>query len=456
MRLPVVALVGRPNVGKSTLFNRLIGRRTAIVEDTPGVTRDRNAGLAEWGGRSYYAIDTGGWYPGATEGMEARVAEQVTQALEECDAVLFLTDAREGLQPLDEEISRALHRLGTRPQILLLVNKADDTRWEAHAHEFESLGWPLSFPISAAQSRGVGEMLDALLAAFPEGGSMAAPGEGIKVAILGRPNVGKSSLANALLGRDRMIVDSQPGTTRDAIDAPVRWHGQTFWLIDTAGMRHRFDRLPAFEFYASVRSVRALERSDLALLLLDATEGVSRQDQRIAALIEDSGRSALILVNKWDLAEKETNTAARMEEDIRESLSFLSYAPILFISALTAQRVSRIPEQIFALYEAAQRTVRTRELNDVLARAIERTPPRRSQGRPRPNILYATQTGTGPPTFTLFAHHASGIGPEYQRYLARRLREAFGFEGSPLRFRLREATGRTPKRGKRGTPGAHS
>jgi GTPase len=451
MRLPVIALVGRPNVGKSTLFNRLVGHRVAVVDDTPGVTRDRNAGIAEWGGRDFYVIDTGGWYPGATEGMEGRIADQVEQALAECDAVCFITDAREGRQPLDEDISRALHRLKPRVAIVALVNKADDDRLEAHVHEFESLGWPRLHPISAAQGRGIGDALDALFDLIPAGGSMTAPDEGIRVAILGRPNVGKSSLTNALLGKARMIVDPVPGTTRDAIDVPVRWHGQAFWLIDTAGLRHRLDKLPAFEFYASVRSIRALERSNMALLLLDGTEPVSRQDQRIAALIEDSGRPALILVNKWDLVAKETQTAVNMEIEIREALSFLSYAPILFVSALTAQRVSRIPEQIFSLWESGTREVKTAAVNEVLKRALEQTPPRGARGRVRPKILYATQVATTPPMFALFAHHPEAISPEYLRYLARRFREAFGFEGSPIRFRVREATGRTPKRGGRGT-----
>ncbi|MBM3318199.1 MAG: ribosome biogenesis GTPase Der [Candidatus Eisenbacteria bacterium] len=447
MRLPVVAIVGRPNVGKSTLFNRLIGRRLAVVDDTPGVTRDRHAGLAEWAGRSFYVVDTGGWNPGAAEGMEALIAEQVRQALAECDAVLFLTDAREGLQPLDEEISRALHRLAGSARVLLLVNKADDERWETHAHEFEALGWTDALPLSAAQGRGIGEALDALLAALPPGGSLVEPDDGVRVAVLGRPNVGKSSLTNALLGRERMIVDPTPGTTRDAVDVPVRWHGKTFWLIDTAGLRHRLDRLPAFEFYASVRSIRALERSQVALFLLDATAGVTRQDQRIASLIEESGRSVMILVNKWDLVAKDDRTALEFEEQVREALSFLDYAPLLFVSALTAQRVSKIPERIFALWEAASGKAGTGALNALLARAVEQTPPRGGRGRPRPKLLYATQTGTAPPTFTLFARHPECVSAEYLRFLGRQIRERFDFSGTPIRFQVREATGRTPKRG---------
>jgi len=447
MRLPVVALVGRPNVGKSTLFNRLVGGRQAVVDRAPGVTRDRNASLGDWCGRSYYLVDTGGWYPGATGGMEARIGEQVAQALQECDLVLFLADAREGLQALDEEISQALLCLSPRPPVLLVVNKVDGEHWEAHAHEFRGLGWEGLLPISAMEGRGIGELLDALVAALPAGGSREERDAGIRIAVLGRPNVGKSSLTNRIVGAPRVIVDPQPGTTRDAIDTPLRWHGRTLWVVDTAGIRHHWDRLPAFEFYASLRSVRALERSQIALLVLDGTEPVTRQDQRIASVIEESGRAVLILVNKWDLVVKETQTAVEREREIREDLPNLSYAPVLFVSALTGQRVSRIPAQAVALYEESRRKVGTAEINKALERAVEQTPPRGVRGRRRPRILYATQVRIGPPTFALFVRHAQSIAPEYLRYLARRFREAFGFSGSPIVFRVREATGRTAKRG---------
>jgi GTP-binding protein len=446
MRLPVVAVVGRPNVGKSTLFNRFLGRREAVVDETPGVTRDRNAGLVEWAGRSFYLVDTGGWYPGAREGMEARIARQVTEALRECDAVVFVTDAHAGRHALDEEISRALREQAPGVPVLLLVNKVDAARWEAHAHEFHPLGWSAQHAVSAVQGRGIGDALDALMEILPPGGSTEEPAEGIRVALLGRPNVGKSSLANRLLGRERVIVDSRPGTTRDAIDIPMRAHGRTLWLIDTAGIRHRWDGVPGFEFYASLRSIRALERCDVALLVLDATAGVLRQDQRIASLIEESGRAAMILLNKWDLVEKETMTTAHTEEDIREALSFLSYAPIGFVSALSGQRVAGLSERIVALWDEAQRTVGTGEINRALERAVEQNAPRAARGPHRPRILYATQVRTGPPTFVIFAHHPQAIGAEYLRYLSRRLREAFGFAGSPIRLRLREATGRNARR----------
>ncbi len=439
MRLPAVAIVGRPNVGKSTLFNRFLRKRQAVVDRAPGITRDRHTGLAEWAGRSFYLVDTGGWYPGAREGMEARIAEQVTAALTECDVVLLVTDAHEGCQPLDEEISRRLHTLEPAVPVILLVNKADDEGWEAHAHEFSSLGWPNMLPISAAAGRGIGEALDALRAALPPGGGVSGPEEGIRVALLGRPNVGKSSLTNRLIGQERMIVDPQPGTTRDAVDIPMRYQGQTLWLIDTAGIKHQWEQLPGFEFYASLRSIRALDRCEVALLVLDATEPVLRQDQRIASLIEESGRGAMILVNKWDQVAKSTMTAVEREKDLREAMSFLSYAPILFVSALTGQRVSKIPERVLELQAAAQRTVPTATINRVLASALEQNPPKARRGRGRPKILYATQIRKGPPTFALFAHHPEGLSAEYLRYLSRHFREAFGFEGSPIRFRVRSA-----------------
>lgn len=447
MRIPVIALVGRPNVGKSTLFNRLVQRRQAVVDDTPGITRDRHVGLAEWAGQHFYVIDTGGWDPGAREGMVQRIADQVMLALGECDAVFFLTDAREGLQPADEEISRALHRQADSLPVLLLVNKSDSERWEAHRHEFRQLGWPDLAAVSAMDGRGLGEALDLLLERLPAGGGMKDPGEGIRVAVIGRPNVGKSSLTNRLLGQERVIVDERPGTTRDAIDVPWRWQGRTFWLIDTAGIRHNWGNLPGFEFYASLRSIRALNRCDVALLLIDAAQKVTRQDQRIASIIEESGRPTMILVNKWDLVAKDTHTMKEYTADVREALSFLVYAPLLFVSALSGQRASKIAEQIVQLHAEAQKRVPTRELNQVLRRAIDRNPPRGGRGRQAPNILYATQVRTGPPLIVLFTRRGERIGDAYLRYLSRQLRDALGFEGSPIRLRVRAA--RRRERGSR-------
>jgi GTP-binding protein len=332
--------------------------------------------------------------------------------------------------------------------VLLLVNKVDGPRWDAHAAEFAALGWETLLPVSAGEGRLVAEALDELIARLPAAGSMPEPGEGVRIAILGRPNVGKSSLTNRLIGEERVIVDAAPGTTRDAIDVPWKWHKRIFWLIDTAGIRHRWDHLPGFEFYSSLRSIRALDRADVALLVLDATETLTRQDQRIAAIIEDSGKPVLILMNKWDAVAKDTHTLRHTEARVREALTFLDYAPMFFISALTGQRTAKIAERVLALHEASLRRVPTPEVNRVLHQAVEQTPPRGRRGRPAPKILYATQIRSVPPTFALFSRHPDAISGEYERYLGRRFREAFGFEGSPIRFKLRARTGATPARGR--------
>lgn len=449
MRIPVVAIVGRPNVGKSTYFNRILGRRQAVVDDTPGVTRDRNSGQAEHCGRPFYLVDTGGWYPGATDGMEGHIAEQVNQALNECDAVLFMVNSREGVVGLDEDISKKLHQLASSVPVIVLANKVDSDRWESHSHEFASLGWEHVFPVSSIEGRGVAESLDCLLELFVDAGGTKEAGEGIKVAIIGRPNVGKSSLTNRLLGEERVIVDSKPGTTRDSIDVPWIWHKRTFWLIDTAGLQHQWEHLPGFEFYSSLRSIRALERSDVALLMFDTTEKLSRQDQRVASIVQESGKPCILLFNKWDAIEKDSYTLHQKEIEYRESLTFLDYAPSLFISALTAQRINQIPEKVIQIYEKAHSKISTADVNKTLQRAIDKTPPRGRRGKKAPKILYGTQLKTAPPTFGLYARHPDGISKEYIRYLGRQFREDYDFEGSPIRFWMRTTTGQTPARGKK-------
>jgi GTPase len=449
MRIPVVAIVGRPNVGKSTYFNRILRRRQAVVDDTPGVTRDRNSGLADHSDKSFYLVDTGGWYPGATEGMEGHIAEQVNAALSECDAVLFMVDTRDGVSGLDEEISQKLHQLPANVPVIVLVNKVDSDRWEDHALEFASLGWEHMFPVSSIEGRGVADSLDCLLEQFPESGGTKEAGEGIKVAIIGRPNVGKSSLTNRLLGEDRVIVDEKPGTTRDSIDVPWIWHKRTFWLIDTAGLQHQWEHLPGFEFYSALRSIRALERADVALLMFDTTAKLSRQDQRVASIVQESGKPCILLFNKWDAIEKDSYTLHHKEIEYRESLTFLDYAPSLFISALTAQRINHIPQKIIDIYEKGQFRVSTADVNKTLSKAIEKTPPRGRRGKKAPKILYGTQLKSLPPTFGLFARHPEGISKEYIRYLGRQFREDYDFEGSPIRFWMRTTTGQTAARGKK-------
>jgi len=444
--LPVVAIIGRPNVGKSTLFNRLIGVRLAVVDDTPGVTRDRLVRRAEWNGMEFHIVDTGGWVPEADEAMDHRILQQVMEAVRICDLVLFVVDVRAGVQPHDKEIARELHKLEV--PVLLVGNKADHEKLDADAAEFHELGWERVHPISAAEGRGVADLLDVAVETLRETPPRAIPSraglggdEGIRVALVGRPNVGKSSLANLLLGEERMIVDSQPGTTRDAVDATFRYHGRDLVLVDTAGIRRRLANQPAYEFYATLRAMRALERSDVAVLVLDATEPISRQDARIGSLIEEARTGVVIAVNKWDLlTEKTDRTMGDWVRRTQEELPFLSHAPIVFLSALTHQRIHKLPEAIMTAYENTRREIPTAEWNRVLAQATEHNPPRSRGGGQRPiRIYYATQIRTAPPTVALFVSDPSRMAHDYLRYLVGKFREAFPFEGSPLRLVLRKS-----------------
>jgi GTP-binding protein len=435
--LPIVAIVGRPNVGKSTLFNRILRARLAVVHDEPGITRDRLMARAEWNGVPFEIIDTGGWVPEARERMDSAILAQVMRATEECDLVLFVTDARAGLHPHDEEIAQALFRQGG--PVLLVVNKTDTERLEADAAEFRSLGFDDLFPISADAGLGIGELLDALVAGLPRKAPEQEAAGAVRVAVLGRPNVGKSSLVNRLLREERMIVDDVPGTTRDAVDSPLRYHGRTLVLVDTAGLRRKLDSQPAWEFYAAVRAMRALERANVAVLVLDATEPIHRQDARIADMIHDSGAAALVVVNKWDLIRKDTATTGEWITRIREAMPFLSHVPVEFVSALTTQRIHRIAEGITRVYDAARREVATSEWNEVLRRALEQNPPSAHKSQRPARIYYATQLKSAPPTVALFVSEPARVSTEYLRYLNGRFRAALGFEGSPIRIVLRKS-----------------
>lgn len=446
MTLPVVAIIGRPNVGKSTFFNRLIGVRLAVVDNTPGVTRDRLVRRADWNATEFHLVDTGGWVPEADEAMDHRILEQVLEAVRICDLVLFLVDVRAGVQPHDKEIARELHKLDL--PVLLVGNKADHDKLDADAAEFLELGWEKIHPISAAEGRGVADLLDAVVEKLRETPPRAVPSraglggeEGVRVTLVGRPNVGKSSLANLLLGEERMIVDREPGTTRDAVDAPFRYHGHDLVLVDTAGIRRHLGNQPAFEFYASLRAMRALDRSDIAVLVLDATVPISRQDARIGSLIEEARTGVVIAVNKWDLLpEKTDRTMGEWVRQIQDELPFLGHAPIVFISALTHQRIHRLPEAIMTAYENTRREIPTAEWNRVLAHATEHNPPKSRGSGQRPiRIYYATQIKTAPPTVALFVSEPGRMAHDYLRYLVGKFREAFPFEGSPLRLVLRKS-----------------
>jgi GTPase len=437
MSKPVVAIVGRPNVGKSTLFNRILGSRLAVVHDEPGITRDRLSRAVEWGGYGFQLVDTGGWVPEARETMDAAILDQVLRALTACELILFVVDARAGLHPHDREIAQALFRQSV--PVLLVANKTDSASLESHALEFTELGFPDVHPVSASEGLGVGDLLEAVVARLPERVPEPAESEEIRIALVGRPNVGKSSLVNRLLQEERMIVDERPGTTRDAVDSPVRYHGRTLMLVDTAGIRRRLDHHPAWEFYATLRALKALDRAHVAVLVLDASEPVQKQDARIAEMVLQSGAATVVAVNKWDLPEKDTDTSGRWIQELREGIPFLSHAPVEFVSAKTAQRIHRLPEACVRVYDEARRQVATSEWNAVLKKAMDRNPPSAHRGQRPAKIYYATQVRTAPPTVSLFVSEPTRVAEPYLRYLNGAFREALGFEGSPIRIVLRKS-----------------
>jgi GTP-binding protein len=437
-RLPVIAIIGRPNVGKSTLFNRLVGGRRAIVDDLPGVTRDRLTGECEWLGRRFMVVDTGGLVPDAGGGLLAQVRAQACAALRACDVAVLLVDALEGLTPADAEVARLLRREGKAP-LVLAVNKVDTARQEPLAADFASLGIDPIIPVAAESGRGVDDLLDHIAALVPLGPEAPAAEAGTTVAIVGRPNVGKSSLLNRLLGEERVVVSPEPGTTRDAVDTRVVMGGRPYTLIDTAGIRARGRLTLSLERAAVARAVRAMERADVALILLDAMQGITEQDTKIAGLAQDAGCGAILVVNKWDAAPAGREDRAARIAAIRERLKYLDYAPLRTVSALTGLRVL----ELFAVVDrvAAERAKRvpTAELNEFLRQAVERRPPPAARGR-ADKLRYATQAGVRPPTFVLFTN-APDLHFSYRRYLVNCLREAYGFEGSPIRLVVRRGGG---------------
>lgn len=437
MATAVVAIVGRPNVGKSSLFNRIVGQRIAIVEGEPGITRDRIYAQTEWGGRRFALVDTGGIDYGVEEGFGALAREQAERAMEEADLLLFVVDARDGLLPADREVADALRR--TDKPVLLVVNKVDDGRLMSTVAEFYALGLGEPIPVSAEHGRGIGDLLDRAMARLPrEHDEERIEGE-VRIAVIGRPNVGKSSLVNRLVGEERSIVSDIPGTTRDAIDTTVERDGTLFTLVDTAGIRRQSRIEQAVERYSVIRALRAVDRSDVCLMLLDATELVTDQDKRIAGYAHEAGKGMIIVVNKWDLVEKDGTTMNRFEEKIRREMGFLSYAPILFISAKTGQRVHHIFE--LALYVANQHALRipTGRLNEALHEATMKRQPPTDKGK-RLRILYGTQVGVKPPTFAVFVNDPKLVHYSYLRYLENEFRERFGFVGTPIVLRLRQRT----------------
>ncbi|MCL2352426.1 MAG: ribosome biogenesis GTPase Der [Firmicutes bacterium] len=435
MPKPILAIVGRPNVGKSTLFNKIAGARISIVEDTPGVTRDRVYAAAEWLGREFTMIDTGGLEPETDDFMLSQMLRQAEAAMESADVILFLTDGRDGLLDADREAAMLLRR--TKKPVILAVNKIDDMRKEyTDSAEFYALGLGEPIAISSGQGLGIGDLLDEVVRRFPPETEPAAEEDVIKVAILGKPNVGKSSLVNKLLGEERVIVSDVPGTTRDAVDSPFTCDGQKYVLIDTAGMRRKSKVKESIERYGIVRAVAAVERADVCVIMIAADEGVSEQDSKIAGLAHERGRASVIAVNKWDKIEKDDRTMNKFLVDIGTELAFMPYAPKIFISALTGQRVLKLFGLVHAAAQNHAMRVATGVLNDVIAEATALNQPPTDKGRTL-KVFYATQASVKPPTFVLFVNDASLMHFSYKRYLENRIREAFGFAGTPIRFVVR-------------------
>lgn len=433
MAKPIVALVGRPNVGKSTLFNRLIGERFAIVEDVPGTTRDRIYGESEWNGVSFTVVDTGGLLVGADEPLVQRVRIQAEAAIREADVIVFLVDVKEGLTPADEDVTQLL-RESDKP-VILAVNKADNQQRRLEALEFWALGLSEPVPISALHGTGTGDLLDEVVAAFSPEGEVEDE-EQVRIAIVGRPNVGKSSLLNQLLGQERVIVDEVPGTTRDAIDTEISFEGRSVTLIDTAGIRRRGRIEVGIEKYSVLRALRAIQRADVALLLIDATEGVTSQDQHIASYILDEYKSVVVLVNKWDLVSKDTYTMPAYNEHVRQRLRFLDYAPVLYISAKTGQRVHQVLPTSLDVYQARFERIPTGELNRLLQDTVVRHAPP-SKGGKRLKFFYVTQADVNPPTFVFFVNDPKIMHFSYERFLENSIRERYRFLGTPLKFAFR-------------------
>src|SRR5437762_542889 len=436
---PTVAIIGRPNVGKSTLFNRFIGRREAIVDDRPGVTRDRNFGVVDWNGRQFWLLDTGGLILGAEDSLNRAVRHQVEQAVAECDVVLFLVDVEAGVQPADLEIARYLRK--ARRPVILVANKADQLPVDSRHLAFYELGLGDPFPVSAAVGKSSGDLLDrvveALAAVLPASETETGPGGVVDVAVVGRPNVGKSSLVNRLLDSERLVVADEPGTTRDAIDTPLRYEGRTLVFIDTAGLRKRSKVDDDIEFYATLRTARAIERADVCVLVVDAQEGMHVQDLKIANDAWERGAALIIAVNKWDLIEeKDTNTAVRGEREIKARAPFLEFIPFLYVSAKTGQRATKLLELILAVAAERDKRIATHEVNEVLAALVDRQQPPQPVGE-SVRLLYASQIGTAPPRFAIVSNRPEAIPESYTRYLLNGFRAAWRFTGSPVSIKFR-------------------
>ena len=429
---PVVALIGRPNVGKSALFNRIVGRNAAIVSDEAGTTRDRHFARADWAGHNFWLVDTGGIVDDPHLPMDVEIRRQVQQAITEADVLLFVVDALAGLNPSDARIADMLRTCG-KPW-LLVANKVDKPQ-STEYYEFFDLGAGDPLPVSAVNGHGSGDLLDAVISRLPK--TEAPDEESLRVAVIGRPNVGKSSIVSRLLGEERLVVSEVPGTTRDSIDTPLRYHGRTFIFIDTAGLRRQSRVEDGIEFYSALRTRRAIERADICVLVVDATEGAfHNQDLKVAALAWEAGRGLIVVVNKWDLAEKDDKAAAKFEKEAAEKAPFLNFVPFVFTSAITGQRISRILELMLQVEQERLKRVSTSEVNERLQELIARRQPPQAAGR-EVKLNYATQVEVAPPTIAVFGNHPDLVQEHYVRYLHNGFRESWGFTGNPLRVLMR-------------------
>ena len=436
MSKPVVAIVGRPNVGKSSLFNVIAGSRISIVKDTPGITRDRIYANSSWLDRDFTIIDTGGIEPESSDVILSQMREQAQIAMDTADVIVFIVDVKQGLVDSDSKVADMLRR--SRKPVILCVNKVDDfKKYGNDVYEFYNLGIGDPIAVSAANRLGIGELLDAVVAHFPEGDDDGEEDERIKVAIVGKPNVGKSSIINKLIGRERVIVSDIAGTTRDAVDTVIDHEGRQYTFIDTAGLRRKKNVKEDLEHYMVIRTVAAIERSDVVIVVVDASEGVSEQDAKIAGIAHEAGKGLIIAVNKWDLVEKDSKTSKKFEKDIRNVLSFVPYAQMLFISAQTGQRLVKLYEMIDAVAANAAMRIATGVLNEIMTEAVALQQPPSDRGR-RLKLFYMTQVGVKPPTFVIFVNDKELMHFSYTRYMENRVREAFGFAGTPLKFIIRE------------------
>jgi GTP-binding protein len=429
----LVAIVGRPNVGKSTLFNRLVGRRDAIVESEPGVTRDRIYGYSDWNGKQFTVVDTGGFIPGSEDKMERAIREQAMIAIEEAQSILFVCDGKDGVTTFDQDIATIL-RQSSKP-VTLVINKCDNPMEEHYAHEFYSLGLGDPFPISASNGRNTGDFLDDLVDSFIEE-EESEEDTRLKIAVVGRPNAGKSSLTNSLIGKARTIVTDIPGTTRDAIDTTVKYHGEEIVLIDTAGLRRRSHIKHNVELYSVIRTAKAIERCDVAVVMIDAERGLEDQDKKIINQVDKARKGMIFAVNKWDLVDKDSDTAKNYTKFIYDSIRSYDYIPVVFISALTGQRNTKLLQMAKEIQEKRTRRIKTSKLNDTLLPEFSKTPPPSVRGLDL-RINYITQVGIEPPVFAFFLNQPKLLPDSYKRFMERKLREAFDFDGTPISFVFR-------------------